>query len=74
MSESPTKTYKFSEVVEALIAGRRIKRVYWSQNPEHVKTYGLIKDKKLMLSMKDQYHVWILSDEDLMADDWVLIN
>jgi len=74
MSVSPTKTYKFSEVIEQLNVGLKIRRNAWEQDPKNSNVFGQVFDKKLMLFINDQYHPWIVNDEDLKAEDWTIIN
>jgi hypothetical protein len=63
----------FDGAVDVLLAGKRITRKAWDDK----RTYCFIKDRILQIhkagEKKDTTRPWILSDEDMMADDWIIL-
>lgn len=60
----------FPFAIEMLIGGKKIRRKEWESEDE----YGLLKDNFLMIHRNDKFHTWIVSEGDLLAQDWVVIN
>lgn len=60
----------FPEAIAELMEGRLITREEWDNKNE----YGLLKDGILMIFTKGKHHKWIVSDGDLMADDWLILR
>lgn len=60
----------FSYAIEAIIAGRRVRREEWENEDE----YCLLKDEYLMIHRDDKFHAFIVREVDLLATDWVVIR
>lgn len=59
----------FSVAIRQVVDGKKITRVDWAK-PE---AYAYLKDGILVIRLEDGLdHNWILSEEDLLALDWVL--
>ena len=60
----------FTEALSALLGdeSNKITRADWDKEE-----YGLMREGKLQIHLKDGYHDWVLSYGDLMAEDWKLI-
>lgn len=59
----------FPEAIRALIGGQKIRRKDWSDAEE----FCLLKDTFLMIHRNGAFHTWIVSEGDLMAQDWMII-
>ena len=74
-SQSPTppskdkKELSFPEAMKAIIAGRKVRRVEWSDEQE----YCLLKDSFLMIHRNEKFHTWVISEGDMLAIDWVIV-
>jgi len=60
----------FPNAIQAIINGKKVRRVEWSS----LKEYGLLKDNFLMIHRNGKFHTWIVSEGDLLAIDWVIVN
>lgn len=59
----------FTEAFEAVIEGKKITRASW---PEGYKAY---MEKQLVLQEPEgEKHQWIISQEDLKATDWKVLD
>ena len=61
----------FPVAMAAIIDAKRITRLEWD-DPD---TYGMLRDGRLMLFRSDmgkRWHHWIISEGDLLGDDWVI--
>ena len=60
----------FTDVVKEILVGKNVTRDGW----EDKRHYVLLRDYILQLHKagedKDTTHPWILSEEDLVAEDW----
>lgn len=64
-------TFDFSVAVSKLNAGKKIRRLEWEDKNE----YGVMKDGFLMIHRPDgKDYIWKLSDGDLEATDWMVIE
>ena len=63
----------FEGAVDVLLSGKRVTRKSW----EDKRTYCIIKDQLLQIHKagegKDTIRPWILSDADMLADDWMVL-
>jgi len=63
----------FEGAIDTLLMGKRVTRKAW----EDKRTYGLIKDQILQIhkagEKKDVTRPWILSDADMLAEDWIVL-
>ena len=63
----------FSKALEVLIDGKHVTRKEW----DDIRTYGLIQDNILHIHKagegKETTRPWILSDADIIADDWIVL-
>lgn len=62
----------FPDAMYEVIKGKKIKRKEWEDKNE----YGIFMDAKLMIMKHDdsKFHPWIISEGDLLADDWYTIS
>lgn len=60
----------FSEAINAIIGGLKVRRTEWSDVDE----YCLLKDNFLMIHRNNKFHTWIISEGDMMATDWTLVK
>jgi len=66
---NPDMLMPFSEAMQAVIEGQKITRVSWD-NPKYVvyRSQG-----KLMLLKPDRKNYpWLIEDEDMLAEDWIM--
>lgn len=63
-------TLSFPDAIEALIGGKKIRRIEWFDADE----FCLLKDSFLMIHRGGKYHTWIVSEGDMLAIDWVVIS
>lgn len=66
---SHVETGSFSDAIGWIAEGKRVTRLEWDDQEE----YGHLKDHWLMIHTKEKDHTWLVSESDLMADDWVII-
>ncbi len=60
----------FPNAVQAIINGSKVRRVEWVDKEEHC----LLKDNFLMIHRNGKFHAWIVSEGDVMAIDWEIVN
>lgn len=60
----------FYEALKCLVDGSKITRTEW-ENPE---IYGFLNNGIVSLRKEGSDHQWIISDGDILANDWILIN
>lgn len=60
----------FYDAIRAVAKGKSITRVAWQDGS----IAGYLKDNKLMINLTTGEHIWIVSLEDMVAEDWVIIN
>ena len=60
----------FSEAMYQVIVGKKITRLEWNDKNE----YGMLKEGWLQIYTKGQFHIWKISDGDMLNSDWVVIN
>jgi hypothetical protein len=64
----------FTEAVKALITGKRITRKEWADK----RHYGLLSDYILHIHKAGEaeadIHPWILSESDLVEEDWEVLD
>ena len=68
--DSSIEFMDFPSALAAAIAGERISKQEWN-NPS---IYGEVRQGHLMLHKEDGWHRWILSDGDLLGEDWFVID
>jgi hypothetical protein len=63
----------FPQIIENILGTNRVTRESWDDKRHYV----LLKDYILQLhkagESEDTLHPWILSEEDLMGDDWMIV-
>jgi|GEM_PF-2321114 len=75
MSPVPTKTtevlqYSFIDALKFIIEGKKITKLEWGNS----NVYGVLREGILMLHKDDdKSYQWILSEGDLLGDDWVVL-
>ena len=60
----------FPEAMARIIAGDKVTRSEWGNKDE----YGYRKDAMLMIHTKGQDHKWMISDGDLLNNDWIVVK
>lgn len=60
----------FYEALKCLIDGSKITRIEW-ENPE---IYGFLKAGIVHLHKEDGDHQWIISEGDILGNDWILLE
>ncbi len=60
----------FPLAIRLIIIGKKVRRLEWS-DPEE---YALLKENFLTIHRGDKFHTWIVSEGDMLAIDWVIIN
>ena len=68
-SWSYSETFDFSEAVNRLKHGHKITKVEWGDRDY----YGVLRDGILQLHKPDGFHSWIISEADMMGEDWAVI-
>lgn len=70
-SPKPQKiTMDFYAALKAMHNGKTVTRLEWNDP----KVYGLMKDALIHIHMPDGFHTWTISEGDLIADDWVILE
>ena len=64
------KTMPFTKALDKLIGGKKITKLEWGNKD----IYGLLKDEKLMIHRDTGFHQWVLSEADMIGDDWMVIK
>lgn len=59
----------FPDALRYVILGKKITKLEWN-NPE---SYGYLDNGRLVLHLPDGLHLWIVSDGDLIGQDWVVV-
>lgn len=59
----------FSSAIKEVIADKKITRIVWASDE-----YGLLKDGFLTIKTSDGFHQWIVSDGDMLANDWIVVE
>jgi len=62
-------TLNFPNAIQAIIDGGRVTRVEWDDANE----YGFLKDGFLSISTRGSIHRWLVSDGDMLAEDWFVL-
>lgn len=63
------RTMSFPEAVAEMIAGKKITRLEWGSNDEH----GFTRDGRILIHTKGNDSLWLISDGDYLANDWVTL-
>ena len=64
-------TLDFPTAIQAVTEGKKTTKLEWG-NPEF---YGVLKDGLLMLHKPDgNFYQWIVSDGDLLGQDWIILS
>ena len=58
----------FPSALGFVIKGRRITKLEWNDKD----SYGMMRGGFLMLYRNGEWYRWILSDGDLLGQDWVI--
>lgn len=69
IKKGSAKTMTFDQAIAEVIKGKKITRLEWSSNDE----YGYRRNELLLIHTKGQDHQWLLSDGDMLANDWVVL-
>lgn len=68
-SNKTSASLSFSNAMQAIINGGKVRREEWSDKEEHC----LLKDNFLMIHRSGKFHAWIVSEGDMMAIDWIIV-
>ena len=69
--KSLEETMTFTQAMQKIIEGKSIRRTSW----EDKEFYGILKAGKVQLHKPDhKYYDWIISSEDVFAEDWIVVN
>ena len=60
----------FPEAMAEVIKGAKVTRLEWQNNG----VYGVLKDGLLQIRMDGQLKRWIVSDGDLLNNDWCVVT
>lgn len=60
----------FPQAVEAIIDGKKATRKEW----EDVDSYGIMKDGFLIIHRDGKDFQWLVSEADMVAKDYIIIN
>lgn len=63
-------TMNFFTALKAVLNGKIITKLEW----DNTEIYGLLRNAQLQLHKPDGFHVWIISEGDMLGEDWVIIN
>jgi hypothetical protein len=63
------KDFSFPGAIAAVIRGERITKAEW----DNLAIYGELREGKLMIKLEDGWHIWELSDGDLLGEDWTVL-
>jgi len=63
-------TMTFGDAIGEILNKKKVSRVEWNDTQE----YGFLKDEFLCIHTKGKDHRWIVSEADMIATDWVIIN
>ena len=63
-------TMSFGDAMGEILNKKKITRVEWNDSQE----YGFLKDEILSVHTKGKDHRWLVSEADMIAIDWVVIN
>jgi hypothetical protein len=58
----------FPEAMRAVIEGNKITRLEW-----HNSDYAFLHGDRLRLMREGGLHDWLVSDGDMLAQDWVIV-
>lgn len=59
----------FYEAIREALSGRRITKMEWDTN----EVYCMLRDGFLKIYRDGKISNWIIAQEDVMGDDWVLL-
>jgi hypothetical protein len=60
----------FPTALKGVISGKIMTRLEWIT--KQIPDYGILDGGYLKLHKPDGFHVWMVSDGDLLANDWVI--
>jgi hypothetical protein len=60
----------FPDAMAEVILGKKISRVDWNNTEE----FGILKDGQLQIHTKGKFHSWLVSDGDMLSQDWIVLN
>lgn len=60
----------FHQIIDLLLDGKKVTRVEWKNE----QIYGELRDNTLQLNKMGKVHAWIVSDGDMMGEDWYVID
>ena len=67
--EGQSITMNFPDAMREVISGKRVARIEWGNDD-----YGFLKDEWLSIFTKGKFHSWLVSEGDLMAEDWFIVK
>ena len=63
-------TLTFPQAMEAVIEGKKVTMKEW----DDVNSYGIMKDGYLIIHRDGKDHQWLVSETDMVAKDYIIIN
>lgn len=63
-------TLTFPQAIEAIIDGKKATRKEW----EDIDSYGIMKDGFLIIHRDGKDFQWLVSEADMVANDYIIIN
>lgn len=70
-SPIPMPGMSFPDALKAVIEGKKITKVEWGDS----KIYGVLENGFLVIHREDgRAHSWIISEGDLMGNDWIVLG
>jgi hypothetical protein len=63
------KGVDFPSAMKEVIAGKKVCRLEWQDD-----SYGILKDGLLMIVIAGVEHKWIVTDGDMLPNDWIVTN
>lgn len=63
-------TMDFYAALKAMHNGKTITKLDWN-NPQ---IYGLMKDAQIQIHMPDGFHIWTITEGDLLGQDFIILE
>lgn len=60
----------FIEALQKVINGSKVARLSWNDKS----CFAFYKDNLLKLFIGNTFHEWLISKEDIDANDWIVVN
>jgi len=79
INQSPVQTpvkeqeqkLNFFEALKKVVIGRKITKLEWNNK----NIYSILADGKVRIKLADgEFHDWIISDDDLLGEDFIVLE